>query len=215
MDNCIDGLREVARNNETGQPLDNDLGFVLKRLFPKEEWLYNEPVKKKNGKSVTIRGKKDIKPDFRCDNLKLIIEFDGAGGRHNKHYCSAKKIFEDKAKVNAYQEAGYTVISIPSYIQLDKEMRDYYFKGRAKDVDTLYEAEHEHGFLHPQITLPADFCELGIERFKNELEAYPKSVKHKIIETLKERIADFEKQGMEHQHAVECVLPRSLSYLIS
>lgn len=92
-------------------------------------------------------------------------------------------------------------------------MRHFYFGGMAKDVGFLYETEYDHGFLHPNIVLPADFCELGIQRFQNDIKTFPDSVKERIIYTLKQRIIAFRKVDWTLQQAIEQVLPHSLWHL--
>jgi hypothetical protein len=49
------------------------------------------------------------------------------------------------------------------------------------------------------------FCELGIERFKRDLDSLPSQVRIAVIESLQERIKEY---GLEY------VLPSSLTELI-
>lgn len=40
-----DGLREKIKLQASGEPFDNDLNYVLSRLFPGEEWNRNRHMK--------------------------------------------------------------------------------------------------------------------------------------------------------------------------
>jgi hypothetical protein len=74
----------------------------------------------------------------------------------------------------------------------------------------LYPAVSEHGFAHPLISLPASFCKLGVDRFNRDMEAIPQCVRDKIIQTLKDRIVGFEKEGFSHDDAMAKVLLPSM-----
>ena len=60
-----------------------------------------------------------------------------------------------------------------------------------------------HGFISTKL-FPASFCELGIERFKGELQTLPSSVRDAVLQSLEERVKDY---GMEY------VLPSSMRSL--
>lgn len=167
-----DGLRETGPGN-------NSLEKILKILFPGREWLHNKQMKDENNQSVPVIGQKSFRPDFRCDELKMIVEFDGDSKTRSNHYSIAKTVILDRLKDQKCKELGYRVIRIPVYIQLDKEMIQYYFDIIHEDL--LYSTSGEHGFMHEDITLPADFCEIGVERFKAEMAEFPQSVRLKII----------------------------------
>lgn len=208
----IDGLREVAVNTD-GSPKDNDLGYVLKRLFPKEEWIHDKVVKDASGNNITIPGQTSVRPDFRCENLHLIVELDGAGGRFTQHFTDDEKAQKDRAKVEALENAGYRVVSIPPYVQMDVDMIEFYFGDQAQKEDNLYSVVSEHGFLHPKITLPAAYSDLGIRRFENDMQNFPINVRKKIIDTLWVRIKEFSKD-FPLDEAKKKVLPERLFYLL-
>lgn len=204
----LDGLREIAKNKR------NDLGYVLQRLFPGEEWSHNCSVEDANGNKVTIPGNSYIKPDFCCKNLRLIVEYDGAGGNNTDHFTDDEQVEKDRKRVAAFEKAGYRVVSIPPYVQMDLDMIEFYFGNQAQKIDNLYKVVNEHGFLHPDITLPAEYSDLGIERFEKDMKELPIRVCRKIIETLKKRIDDFVKNGNSLAAAKQKVLPRKLYYLL-
>jgi hypothetical protein len=56
------------------------------------------------------------------------------------------------------------------------------------------EAEIEQSFPHGFITtklFPASFCELGIERFRDELLALPDSVRDAVVLSLRARVEEY------------------------
>jgi hypothetical protein len=127
--------------------------------------------------------------------LKLCIEFDGY-----LHYTKSKSVLDDKRKDEIVAGAGYKIVRIPYFIQLS-----------AKTIKTLFGAkvawkqEFPHGFVsnEPTVVLPADFCEAGLERFKQELKLFS-SVKKDIIDSFKLR-----------KEPIDAVLPPSLQYLLT
>ena len=208
----VDGLREVAVNSD-GSPKDNDLGYVLERIFPNKDWIHNKIVKDASGNNITIPGQTSMRPDFRCDDLHLIVELDGAGGRFPQHFTNDEKAKKDQAKVEALENAGYKVVSIPPYVQMDVDMIEFYFGNQAQKEENLYSVVSEHGFLHPQITLPAAYSELGLKRFENDMRNLPIKVRRKIIDSLWVRINEFAEK-LPLDEAKKKVLPERLFYLL-
>ena len=62
------------------------LGEILKQIKPTSVFIYD--------KSVPNSENKRLRPDYRCEDLKLIIEFDG-----ESHYCKASRILTHIKKV--------------------------------------------------------------------------------------------------------------------
>lgn len=210
----VDGLREHPTK---GFPLqDNHLESVLRRLFANDyDWVYygNKTLKDSSGKSVKTDSGHTIKPDFVSKKQLTIIEFDGAGDRNNRHFSSAAQCIKDREKDVLYKKLGYNIVRIPMYVQLDSEMINYYFK--TKYEQDLYEACHCHGFSHERILLPADFCQLGLERFRREFLELPETVKIVIVQSLKGRIKAFmEKDNYSYNDAKRMVIPPALDDII-
>ena len=136
-----------------------------------------------------------MRPDFRCEELKLIIEFDG-----DSHYCKAERILKDKQKDDDYINLGYKIFRIPYFIQMSTKLLKIIF-----DEDIKFTQIYPNGFIDKKATLPADFCELGIELFIQDLEKFD-YCKDEIIESLKKKIE--EKENMNF------VVPSSLFYLL-
>lgn len=206
----MDGLREHPNKGET--LLDNHMMSVLQRLYPNREWIYNEYLRDDAGILMNTRVNKRVRPDFVCKDLKIIIEIDGAGGRYARHFCDPEQCEKDIEKAELYKRLGYKAVFIPMYIQLDEEMVKYYF-----DIDyqeKLYPASDCHGFMHPDIALPASFCPAGIRRFKREMAKIPESVRNTVVDTLKKRIQQYIEEGYEPEDAKRKVILPSLDYLL-
>lgn len=206
----LDGLRQGPAKASDGQLKANDMASVLMRLYPG----YTLPeaqsyLRDSRGLLARTKSGHTLQPDFILRNQKIIIEIDGQNSRIC-HYSRAKTCIDDLEKDETYKELGWKVVRIPAYIQLDKDMIKFLF-GLDYEKD-LYPACHLHGFLHEQISLPADFCKLGLARFYKEMDSWPKAVKDKILDTLKERIVSFQKQGYDYLSAKLMVVPEDFKY---
>ena len=206
----MDGLREHPNKGEELQ--NNHMMSILQRLYPDQEWIYNEYLRGEDGKVVKTRTSKRLRPDFLCKTLKLIVEIDGDSARNKGHYSKTETVVNDQVKDESYRELGYKVVRIPMYVQLDQTMVKHYFGLDYKEP--LYLACHMHGFAHPDVTLPADFCELGVERFEREMAELPESVRDMIISTLKDRIMSYEQDGYGKDNAIAMVVPTRLRYML-
>lgn len=89
-------------DQDTGLPRTG-LEEYLEVIYPNEEWIHNRTF----GHNMLIR------PDYRNDKLKIVIEFDGL-----QHYQSPQQINTDREHTLCYQSYGYQVIRIPYFIQL-------------------------------------------------------------------------------------------------
>jgi hypothetical protein len=65
------------------------MGQIFSELLPEEEIIHD--------KSVPNAINKRRRPDFRFEQRKLIVEFDG-----DSHYCQAKRIISDREKDQDY-----------------------------------------------------------------------------------------------------------------
>ena len=103
------------------------------------------------------------RPDYRNDELKLIIEFDGL-----PHYQRPQKIVDDEATTKLYQEAGYKVVRIPFFIQLtNKAVVELFGIHVQEDLfDGSFPSLNEY-------CSPANLCPLGVERMAKEFLRFP------------------------------------------
>ena len=83
---------------------ETTLGVFLQNTFP-NNWVHDKIVPNSNIKN---------RPDYRCDELKMIVEFDGY-----LHYTSMKSILNDYKKDEVYKQMGYKIIRIPYFVQLE------------------------------------------------------------------------------------------------
>ncbi len=136
---------------------ESSLGVKLNNLFPSHVFIHD--------KSVPGSKNKRFRPDYRCDALKLIVEFDGYS-----HYCKAKQIINDRKKDADYVTLGYRVVRIPYFVQWCTEI--------AQELDpnaSKVEQTYPHGFIDKKAILPADFCHMGLFKFLAALNLYPLS----------------------------------------
>ena len=149
--------KEVLQQNnfdKTSWLNEEKLGKALEIIYPNEIFVRNKAVPKSK-----IRKR----PDFRCDNLKMIVEFDGY-----QHYTKVKEYYNDNEKDAAYIKIGYKIIRIPYFVQLSSDVIKHLF-----GVSIDYEQVFPHGFIvDKNEVLPADFCSLGYKRFLSEVEQF-------------------------------------------
>ena len=162
---------------------ESSLGDFLKTALPNGEWIHDKAFITKT------------RPDYRNDKLKLIVEFDGY-----LHYTSAKRIVADFAKDELYEKNGYSVIRIPYFVQLSNAVIKHLFK-----IDINIEQVYPHGFIDKTCILPADFCELGIVKFKDNLRSFNYLLED-IIVSLQQKIEVFQDK--------RCVIPQSLESIL-
>lgn len=162
---------------------ESNLGVFLEKKLG-GSWIHDKPYLGR------------FKPDYRNESMMTIVEFDGYA-----HYTQASRILADKAKDRLYSEAGYKIIRIPYFIQLSRSTCKTMF-----NVDLDIAQVYPHGFIDKKCTLPADFCELGIERFKLDMSRFANEAEE-IINSLKTKTA-------KSKYGVDEVLPKSLKYLL-
>jgi hypothetical protein len=131
---------------------------------------------------------------FRQNGSLVLVEYDG-----DEHYRDALKIKADREKDQLAQQNRMRVVRIPYWVQLDNVTAQHYF-GLSAEVQQNF----RHGFITTKL-FPASFCELGIERFRHDLDALPFQVRNSVIDSLRERIMEY---GLEY------VLPSSLRGLV-
>lgn len=159
------------------------LGEFLNEAYD-SEWIHDKQF---------IEGR--VRPDYRNDIEHLIVEFDGY-----LHYTKASQILRDKEKDILYRNHGYDVVRIPYFVQLSNEVSLLLFN--RYPINPL---SYPHGFIDSKAVLPCDFCELGIQRFLQDLEKYA-IIKDDIVKSIKDKVTEL--------GDVNKVLPPSIQYLI-
>lgn len=117
------------------------------------------------------------RPDFRNDELKLIVEFDG-----ERHYTNNKIQKSDMLKAKRYSDMGYKVIRLPYFVQLSSSIIKLLF-----DIDIDWEQQYPHGFIDEKAMLPVDYNYFGIYRFKGDLNKF-EIIKSDVIQSLESKI---------------------------
>lgn len=126
-------------------------------IFPGKEFIHDQAFGGDDKRLSRHR------PDYRNDELKLIIEFDGL-----PHYQRPQKIVDDETTTKLYQEAGYKVVRIPYFIQLTKQA---VFKLFGVDVQQeLFDGTFPS--FNDRCS-PANLCPLGLERMAKEFLNFP------------------------------------------
>ncbi len=167
---------------------EKNLGLILDELYPDNDFIHD--------KSVPNSKNKRRRPDYRSEERKLIIEFDG-----DSHYCKAQRIKSDIEKDEDYSSLGYRIFRIPYFVQISTPLLKKIFNENIPFIQ-----RYPNGFIDPKAVLPSDFCELGIQLFKNDLVRF---------EYLAEEIVESLRNKAKEKNDIELVVPLSLKELIT
>lgn len=158
-------LRETKEAAEKAG-IDKDTGLhrtgledYLAVIFPEisaNEWIHD--------KAIDGIGRK-IRPDYRCEQLKLIIEFDGV-----QHYQKPERIKADFENQKFYEKHGYKVVRIPYFIQLSNIAVKSMFNRNIEEP--LFDESIPSLGVKGQNT-PAYCCPAGLKRMAHEFRNYP------------------------------------------
>ena len=102
---------------------------------------------------------------WRSERLQMIVCWDDW-----KHYCKAKVISEDMKADGEWNRLGYMIVRIPYFVQLDSRIVEYLFAGFTQDLTSFNICQQ--GFVLPGLIYPADFCEMGLNRFVFDLDRF-------------------------------------------
>ena len=166
-------LKENSRKIKKGE-IDDDIGLhfngldeYLEVLFPDYKWIYNQRFYYYDDN----KEKRYIIPDYRCEELKLVVEFDGI-----LHYTDHNTILRDANNERIYKKMGYTVIRIPYFIQLTNVVVNTLFKQYSNVLSV------KENLFNPNISSmygeckgfgPAYTCASGFKRMVNVLKQFP------------------------------------------
>jgi hypothetical protein len=164
---------------------ERKLKIALQELFA-DDWI---------GGQVSLPGsRRKFDMAFREGSTIVLVEYDG-----DEHYRNSLKVKADKEKDALAANYEIRVVRVPYWTQLDRLMVKHWF-GLDAEVDQTF----PHGFITTKL-FPASFCELGIQRFIQELAALPVKVRESVIASLKDRVAE---------HGIEYVVPEQLRILL-
>lgn len=145
------------------------LDTYLQIIFPNiTDWVHDKCIPK----DLQISNEyKRVRPDYRSESLKMIIEFDGL-----PHYTDPDCIGRDEENTKFYESIGYKVIRIPYFIQLTKSVVNILF-----NVDINKDLFDEN---IPSLGLksgnPSYLCIDGIKRMAKEYRKFPEQYKINI-----------------------------------
>lgn len=162
-------LRETQKKAELAG-IDPNTGLhrtglerYLSVIFPNHTWIHDRAFgTQDDGASYRIR------PDYRCEELRLIVEFDGL-----LHYQRPETVKKDLENQAIYEKYGYKVIRIPYFIQLTQAV-----------VKELFGVEVNEPLFSPDIpsmsaqdkNTPAYCCPAGLKRMAEELKRFPQQM---------------------------------------
>lgn len=152
------GIDPTTKLHRTG------LEDYLNEIFPHiNDWIHDEKLPKDIVKKYKI-GR--LRPDYRSETLKIIIEFDGID-----HYRSPFQIKKDTLNTNLYNKIGYKVIRIPFFIQLSKSaIKELFGVGMEKE---MFNEKDYPSFSVDSKCTPACFCSAGIKRMAKDFLNFP------------------------------------------
>ncbi len=152
--------------NDNAFLTESKLGDFLKTYYPIENWMPQYNLGKRS------------RVDWFCDEIKTAVEFDGY-----QHFTSSRQIFNDRRKNELCNELGISIIRIPYFVQLSPETIKLLFQ-----FDCPYVQQYPHGFISNKSTMifPADFCELGVARFRDELQKFGSNISADIVNSLRQ-----------------------------
>lgn len=166
----------------SGYLVQAKLENALKEIVGSEAW---------RGREVRLpTGCRRWDMSYELGGVITVVEFDG-----DAHYRDTLKIKTDKEKDAVARERNFQIIRFPYWVQLTTETLAHYF-----GLTAVIDQNFPHGFITTRI-FPASFCELGVFRFKCELDSLPAQVRDSVIASLNDRAAE---------HGIEYVLPEGL-----
>lgn len=134
------------------------LNEYLEIIFPRCTWIHDKPFGRHGGRMYKIR------PDYLCDELKLIVEFDGV-----QHYKNPDVIIKDINNQSIYESFGYKVVRIPYFIQLTNAVVQLLFNKTV--IEPLFPEEIPSMGPKGRNT-PAYCCPAGIKRMAKDFRIF-------------------------------------------
>ena len=189
-------LREHSSDASGKDPLTDlhrtGLDEYLSVIFPNtHDWIHDKAFGiHKDGKKYNIR------PDYRSDSLKMIVEFDGL-----PHYTNPQNIIKDKKNTSIYELNGYKVVRIPYFIQLTNKAVEELFGVKVKEplFNINYPSLGGIGLKHN----PSYLCPGGLKRMATEFKRFPdqyevnvrslKEIENEILSGVNYLIEEFNK----------------------
>lgn len=159
-------LREHSRDASGTDPLTGlhrtGLDEYLAVIYPDvNDWIHDKAF------GEHLDGiKHKIRPDYRSEHLKIIVEFDGL-----PHYQNPDVILKDDKNTAIYTSNGYKVIRIPYFIQLTNQTVKELFDVNANEnlFNVNFPSLGGEGMRHN----PSYLCPEGLKRMAREFHRFP------------------------------------------
>lgn len=159
-------LREHSSNALGKDPLTDlhrtGLDEYLSVIFPNtHDWIHDKAF------GIHKDGiKHKIRPDYRSDSLKMIVEFDGL-----PHYTNPQNIIKDEKNTSIYELNGYKVVRIPYFIQLTNKAVEELFGVKVEEplFNINYPSLGGISLKHN----PSYLCPEGVRRMAKEFKRFP------------------------------------------
>lgn len=138
--------------------------------------MYNQEIKKSLQLERGSKKTRRFKPDARCEELNMIVEFDGV-----QHYQLIKNVINDPIRDEYFSSLGYKVVRIPYFIQLSKVNIEHLFNVAMEDEMcplkySFYDSDEDGLYISP-----GSMCSLGVERFSHYFMSLPRETKNEIV----------------------------------
>lgn len=158
-----------AGNDITGVPRTG-LDTYLKYIFPDvNDWVHDRQF-------PCMR----VRPDYRSDLLKMVVEFDGL-----PHFQNRDVYIKDLEKTTKYEAAGYKVVRIPLYINLTTSVINNLFgTNLSQDFFTFGISPFNATFQ------PNCFCITGLKRMAKDYLKYASEQIPTMMESIREKSPD-------------------------
>lgn len=128
--------------------------------------------------------------DFYSEELKLGFEYDGI-----HHYSVIQKITSDLEKEKLLLKEGIRTIRWPFYLMPTRDVTSYIFAEKFTEkkfqhmLASIFNTDNESDMaspgFHNTTNIPGNFIEAGINKFLNEINRYPDSLKDQVRHSLK------------------------------
>lgn len=157
------------------------LSEYLETVFPSSNWVYDKMIDSEIQKARGSRNIRKFRPDARCEELSLIVEFDGV-----PHYQKIASLIEDPKRDEYLKSLGYRVVRIPYFIQLSNINISHLFgvSVKAPMCELNYSFFDTGNKLYGLDIAPGSMCGLGVERFVKEFESFPAETREAIVRDL-------------------------------
>lgn len=169
-------LRESDSRSSFDPKRHTPLAEYLAKIFPGSTFVFDKMIPKDVVQSRGGQHFPRYRPDARCEELNLIVEFDGTD-----HYMKASVLIHDGDRDNYLKDLGYRVVRIPYWLQLSNaNIRSLFGVDVAEDMCTLdwsfYDSPN-HGI---DICL-GGMCNFGRRYFVTQFKKLPYATREALL----------------------------------